>query len=1173
MLLAPFGQLPSWQRREAASNLPRQSEEREKSKLLSSPLHLQGPWRLYPPRALCRPPISVRSWVCWVLYLPSNEATALSDPELWGLAQERQDSTALARSETFRATIDGLCEGFAQRLNERNLFGLKLAWSCEFFFGGSTGNNVAAAQPGGEFNDLDLLLVMTPTATASNTKVSVGLQRGSGSKFNNCCLEVTWFGALTRRVLNDTALGDVWAAFRLAVTEFINHHGFVEKDIALKDDGTARQMRCSFTINDIPIDVLPALKTSHGIHLILRRKVDVDGSNIVRSFGIMTARKIGGLHPKASWMICVLKHIAKIVRRIDAPGCLFEAVVLEIFGRNGWIKGYDDESIRFSQAWHDCWEMIESAKSISPPGAAADEGENLFSRMGDNEHRLRDLAQAVASLKPNDLEDIVRGSPKETSRAPTALATTTSTSTSTASPIRATYIDSARGPSTTPTIICLDADQLVAAHFLHTEHSSADNWTDLVHELKHPDTKFNQVVIYADHAPIDDSAVREALQAKSCTPVEMILAFPGSIACVAGLQFAQCLHPLSLVVVFDDVDYWYLELWRSMFLSLSVLGRSVAEKIHYACYWLSWLEQGRVVLYSSRGKLSPTNVVINEARRRLNILWSPQALAVERFCEFERFFGREHLVQLSVPPRKVREQADETKALQEWIEMCQRLNCVWYYCGMLSHVRIANVRVHEPLPLTEARQKAREHLSEPSDPILVTERDSGPVNPAIKTTDQPATLHAKHLAHHERASTLTSGTVAAAVRSRIGVGKVETKPGCFWVCLTLKDEESLLNLLSKPPLWIEALRAFGFSEAFLAIGSKRYPYYFRLNPSTPLPHGETVERDPLWNRARELHEQSPSAAGTSHFASLPDKAKHLICALKHVVTVVHGLKVPGSMFESVVLEVFEQQGWIGDLDEVQSASISFIEAWRLCWRRILSWRPISAPNKSLEEDVDLLSLVDKAELTRIGETLSSIGEKSLLDECLNGTRESLSRLITSLSQASISSLSSFLSSEGSPDLSEEYHRLLEVSLWTCQKDPNQWSIDERIEALAGALIHRYLINDGSIHPATAYLRKNHRAIQGLLDQTIESDQKHQPLKTLLAVQMLLLLPDPHDQEATVDLAKHRRYLTGIVDLNINELNDRIASRSREKLTFFGVNPQARSSIYWSKIQIMRLLSI
>ena len=148
--------------------------------------------------------------------------------------------------------------------------------------------------------------------------------------------------------------------------------------------------------------------------------------------------------------------------------------------------------------------------------------------------------------------------------------------------------------------------------------------------------------------------------------------------------------------------------------------------------------------------------------------------------------------------------------------------------------------------------------------------------------------------------------------------------------------------------------------------------------------------------------KSFSNLGARRIASLPDKAKHLICALKHVVKVVHDLDVPGSMFESVVLEVFEQQGWIGDLDEVQLASISFIDAWRLCWDRILSWRPISAPNKSLEEDVDLLSLIDKTELTRVGEALSSIDEKSLLDECLNGTRESLARLIASRSLSSTS---------------------------------------------------------------------------------------------------------------------------------------------------------------------------
>ena len=128
--------------------------------------------------------------------------------------------------------------------------------------------------------------------------------------------------------------------------------------------------------------------------------------------------------------------------------------------------------------------------------------------------------------------------------------------------------------------------------------------------------------------------------------------------------------------------------------------------------------------------------------------------------------------------------------------------------------------------------------------------------------------------------------------------------------------------------------------------------------------------------------KSFSHLGARRIASLPDKAKHLICALKHVVKVVHGFEVPGSMFESVVLEVFEQQGWIGDLDEVQLASISFIDAWRLCWDRILSWRPISATILSLEEDVDLLSLIDKEELTRVGEALSSIDEQSLLDECL-----------------------------------------------------------------------------------------------------------------------------------------------------------------------------------------------
>ena len=109
------------------------------------------------------------------------------------------------------------------------------------------------------------------------------------------------------------------------------------------------------------------------------------------------------------------------------------------------------------------------------------------------------------------------------------------------------------------------------------------------------------------------------------------------------------------------------------------------------------------------------------------------------------------------------------------------------------------------------------------------------------------------------------------------------------------------------------------------------------------------------------------------------------------------------------------------------------------------------------------------------------------------------------------------------NLSEEEHRLLEVSLSICKKDPNQWSIDEWIEALAGALIHRYLINDGSVHLALRHLPKNRDGRQLLLDLVIESDQIHPSLKTLLAVQMLLSRYDPF-----FDLSQHREYLTGIV---------------------------------------------
>jgi len=129
------------------------------------------------------------------------------------------------------------------------------------------------------------------------------------------------------------------------------------------------------------------------------------------------------------------------------------------------------------------------------------------------------------------------------------------------------------------------------------------------------------------------------------------------------------------------------------------------------------------------------------------------------------------------------------------------------------------------------------------------------------------------------------------------------------------------------------------------------------------------------------------------------------------------------------------------------------------------------------------------------------------------------------------------------NLLEEEHRLLEDSLSICKKDPNQWSTEERMAALAGALIHRYLVNDGTIHPALRYFHVNRVAIQSFLDQIIETDQIHRSLQTFLAFQMLLSLADCN--HVSPSLTNYLSYLTGIVDHNINELNDWIASISRE----------------------------
>ena len=113
-------------------------------------------------------------------------------------------------------------------------------------------------------------------------------------------------------------------------------------------------------------------------------------------------------------------------------------------------------------------------------------------------------------------------------------------------------------------------------------------------------------------------------------------------------------------------------------------------------------------------------------------------------------------------------------------------------------------------------------------------------------------------------------------------------------------------------------------------------------------------------------------------ARLPVKARLMLCALKHVVKLVHRMEVPCRLFESVVLEVFEQQGWVGELDFIQQAVITFISVWRLCWSRILSWEPIVVPrDRLLFEREDVLATISET----YGESLRHLGQELLvLDE-------------------------------------------------------------------------------------------------------------------------------------------------------------------------------------------------
>jgi len=127
-----------------------------------------------------------------------------------------------------------------------------------------------------------------------------------------------------------------------------------------------------------------------------------------------------------------------------------------------------------------------------------------------------------------------------------------------------------------------------------------------------------------------------------------------------------------------------------------------------------------------------------------------------------------------------------------------------------------------------------------------------------------------------------------------------------------------------------------------------------------------------------------SQLASDRLSSLPHNGRLMINAINHAINVIHHIDTPTGLISSIVIEEFETRGWIGDeIDETKQSMMVFIDVWRRCWNRIVSWKPISSPGQALQ-DRNLLDLINERDKQRLiecgGRYVSLTNEKALLDE-------------------------------------------------------------------------------------------------------------------------------------------------------------------------------------------------
>jgi len=330
---------------------------------------------------------------------PKQRSVTEENSAMWDRAQQLRAPThrLLARLET---ELPDIKTSVAAQLNKRVNFGGQVAWTCDFYLGGSASHNVVTSSA--KANDLDVLVILKPSGAELELDQYLCSLSNAGGNIP----------------IEDARLELFWQAFSQGVVLFANQYQGALKLRQFELDGQTsfvkyeldrdRQMRCAIELegSNTSVDLLPAFETPAGLHLILRRQVgqmftDQDGApvyaNIVKSFPKLAVRRIAKLPDKGRLMICAMKHV-KAIHKLKVPSCLFEAVVLEYFDKNNFLGLKEDDlaiwGLPFITIWENCWHRIVSWEPIAAPGAAL-EDENLFESI---ERKSLQTAQQLRTL-------------------------------------------------------------------------------------------------------------------------------------------------------------------------------------------------------------------------------------------------------------------------------------------------------------------------------------------------------------------------------------------------------------------------------------------------------------------------------------------------------------------------------------------------------------------------------------------------------------------------------------------------------------------------------------------------------------------------------------------------------------------------------------------------------